>query len=80
METIEYESEALIPVGCGIYPILRSLEKRGYVESEKETKRLTVRKGNRRTYYWITDRGIEVVTHQEQMRKSLLDWRPSEII
>lgn len=80
METIEDESEDLIPVGCGIYPILRSLKKRGYVDSEKERERLTVRKGNRRTYYWITDRGMEVVMHQEQMRRSLLNWRPSEII
>lgn len=79
MDAIEYESEDLIPVGSGIYPILRSLEKRGYVDSEKETKRLTVRRGNKRTYYWITDRGMEAVTHQERMRKSFLNWRPETI-
>lgn len=76
MDTIQEASDDLIPIGCGIYRLLRRLEKDGYVGSRMEKDRPEIRKGNRRTYYSITDKGISALHERQQFRQSLLNWKP----
>ncbi|MEC4814194.1 MAG: PadR family transcriptional regulator [Scytonema sp. PMC 1069.18] len=54
-----------------LYPALRRLEKSGLIASEKENKRLEIRKGNRRVYYKITPKGRAVIAEIEEFYRKL---------
>ncbi|NER93144.1 MAG: hypothetical protein F6J86_04780 [Symploca sp. SIO1B1] len=77
MEAIEEVSNDVIPIGCRTYPLLRRLKKGGYVDSRLEEAGLEIRRGNRRTYYWITDKGINALKCRQEFRQALLNWKPS---
>ena len=56
-----------------IYPILKILEDKGFVEGEWENDELSNRAGARRRYYRLTDRGMEAVQNVLDFQQRLLN-------
>ncbi|MEL6232443.1 MAG: PadR family transcriptional regulator [Cyanobacteria bacterium J06627_3] len=60
-----------------LYPILRNLEKKGFVTSRWGESRPDNRGGARRRYYKLTDAGITQVRRVQQFHARLLEWQPT---
>lgn len=54
-----------------LYPALRRLEKQDLITSEQESQRLDIRKGNRRVYYTITNKGRKIINELEDFYRKL---------
>jgi PadR family transcriptional regulator, regulatory protein PadR len=68
-------------IGMGsLYPTLRRLEAKGFVnscwESGEGGKELQRTNGTRRRYYRITPTGSKALTDNRTMRERLLQWQP----
>ena len=60
-----------------LYPILRNLEKKGFVTSRWGEDRPDNRGGARRRYYKLTDAGVTQVKQVREFHTRLLEWQPS---
>lgn len=65
-----------------LYPTLRKLEKKGFLDSYwegttgKKSSEEKDRSGARRRYYMITSKGIKVLQENHEIRENLLSWKP----
>lgn len=74
-EAIEGASDFQLSMSCGsLYPNLRRLEKSKLISSRQEEARLPQRKGNRRVYYRITERGESILNELDLFRARLDNW------
>ncbi len=70
LKLIEKASDGEVIINYGsLYPLLKKLEKKGYVKSRWEDN--SSRQGPRRRYYRVTETGIELATQSQLLRERL---------
>ena len=65
-----------IPVGS-LYPILKRLEKRGWIKKEWGTDTPDSRGGARRRYYSLTGEGRSALSEVRSTRQAVAAWQPA---
>lgn len=77
IEALEKGSGGKLKVGFGtLYPALRRLERKGFVETRWGDETPEERGGARRKYYTISPEGAEVLREIQQIRTNLAMWKP----
>ena len=72
VEVVSAASNGTCQISCGtLYPVLRRLENRGFIRSEKSEVNLAIRRGHNRCYYAVTDQGREMLNNLEAMRHQI---------
>lgn len=78
IEALEKGSGGKLKVGFGtLYPALRRLERKGFVETRWGDETPEERGGARRKYYRISPQGAEVLHEIRQIRADLTMWKPA---
>jgi PadR family transcriptional regulator, regulatory protein PadR len=80
-KAIEEASSGSRIIGVGsLYPTLRRLEEKGFVnsrwESNENAKSTERKSGSRRRYYRITPTGSRALIENQTIRQKLLAWQP----
>jgi PadR family transcriptional regulator, regulatory protein PadR len=58
-----------------LYPVLHSLERKGFVESRWGEETQEERGGARRRYYKLTAMGIEIIEEERSFQSNLINWQ-----
>lgn len=75
---LEQGSGGKLKLGIGtLYPTLRRLEKKGFVQARWGDETPEERGGARRRYYKATSTGAKVLYELQQMRVNLVTWKPT---
>ena len=78
IEALEKGSGGKLKVSFGtLYPALRRLERKGFVETRWGDETPEERGGARRKYYSISPKGVEVLREIQQIRADLTRWKPA---
>ncbi|GAC1490209.1 MAG: hypothetical protein NVS2B14_02170 [Chamaesiphon sp.] len=78
IEALEKGSGGKLQVGFGtLYPALRRLERKGFVETRWGDETPEERGGARRKYYRISPKGAEALYEIRQIRADLTMWKPA---
>lgn len=78
---IEQGSEGKLKLGFGtLYPTLRRLEKKGFVETRWGSEISGEREGARRKYFKISAKGAEILHQIQQIRAELMKYRCQELV
>jgi DNA-binding PadR family transcriptional regulator len=73
-KTIELRSNGKLIIGFGsLYPALRRLESKGFLESHWGEEEIEERGGARRRYYSVTPKGKKILQEKINIRKSVFD-------
>ncbi len=76
IDALEQGSGGKLKLGFGtLYPTLRRLERKGFVEARWGDESPEEREGARRRYYKISPQGAEVLHDLQQMRAGLVMWK-----
>ncbi|MBD2305653.1 helix-turn-helix transcriptional regulator [Chroococcidiopsis sp. FACHB-1243] len=76
IEALEKGSGGKLKVSFGtLYPALRRLEKKGFVETRWGNEIPEERGGARRKYYRISAKGVSVLQEIGQIREELTKWQ-----
>lgn len=79
IEALEKGSGGKLKVGFGtLYPALRRLEKKEFVETRWGDETPEEREGARRKYYRISPKGASVLQEIGQIRARLIAWKPMQ--
>ena len=78
IEALEKGSGGRLKVSFGtLYPALRRLERKGFVETRWGDETPEERGGARRKYYRISPKGASVLHEVQQIRTDLAMWKPA---
>lgn len=78
IDAVEEGSGGKLKLGFGtVYPTLRRLERKGFVQARWGEDTPEERGGARRRYYKVTPKGAKILRELQQMRVSLVMWKPS---
>lgn len=78
IDAVEEASGGKLVLGFGtVYPTLRRLERKGFVQSRWGDEIVEEREGARRRYYKVTPQGAKVLHELQQLRASLATWKPT---
>jgi len=76
LDALEHGSGGKLQLSTGtLYPTLRRLENKGFVETRWGDEILEERGGARRKYYKITPKGAKILRDNQQIRASLAAWK-----
>ena len=72
VEVVSAASQGGYQIGCGtLYPALKRLSKRGFIQAQKRQENLAVRNGHSRCYYQVTTAGRDMLLRIETIREQI---------
>jgi PadR family transcriptional regulator, regulatory protein PadR len=80
IKALENGSGGKVKIGFGtLYPALRRLEKKEFVETRWGDEIAEERGGARRKYYKISAKGASALEEIGQIRAALMNWQPASV-
>ena len=78
MKAVDEASEGKLKLGFGsLYPVLRSMERKGFVTARWGDETPEERGGARRKYYRISGLGERALNEADELRTNLATWQPA---